>query len=63
VVALFGPTDPQRNGPYGQLDSVVRNARPDQTTYQRGRDYSPLMLSIRVEQVIEAIERRLGISP
>jgi lipopolysaccharide heptosyltransferase I len=63
VVGLFGPTDPQRNGPYGQPDSVVRNARPDQTTYQRGRDYSPLMLSVRVEQVIEAVERRLGISP
>jgi lipopolysaccharide heptosyltransferase I len=63
VIGLFGPTDPQRNGPYGQLGSVVRNARPDQTTYQRGREYSPLMLSIRAEQVIEAIERRLGISP
>jgi len=63
VVGLFGPTDPQRNGPYGQLDSVVRNARPDQTTYQRGRDYSPLMQSIRVEQVIEAIERRLRLTP
>jgi lipopolysaccharide heptosyltransferase I len=23
VVALFGPTDPRRNGPYGQLDRVV----------------------------------------
>lgn len=23
LVALFGPTDPRRNGPYGQLDSVV----------------------------------------
>lgn len=63
VVGLFGPTDPQRNGPYGQLDAVVRNARPDQTSYQRGRDYSPVMLSIRVEQVMEAIERRLGVSP
>lgn len=63
VVGLFGPTDPQRNGPYGQLDSMVRNARPDQTTYQRGRDYSPLMQSIRVDQVIEAIERRLGVTP
>lgn len=24
VVALFGPTDPERNGPYGQLESCVR---------------------------------------
>jgi len=63
VVGLFGPTDPQRNGPYGQLDSVVRNAGPADTTYQRGRDYSPLMQSIRVEQVIEAIEWRMGATP
>lgn len=62
VVGLFGPTDPQRNGPYGQLDSVVRNARPEQTTYRRGADFSPTMLSIRVEQVIAAIERRMGIA-
>ena len=62
VVGLYGPTDPQRNGPYGQLDSVVRNARASQTTYQRGRDDSPLMQSIRVEQVIEAVERRLRVT-
>lgn len=27
VVAIFGPTDPARNGPYGQPDSVVRGGR------------------------------------
>lgn len=63
VVGLFGPTDPRRNGPFGQLESVVRNASPSDTTYQRGREYSPLMQSIRVEQVIETIERRLGAMP
>lgn len=26
VVALFGPTDPRRNGPYGQLANVVESA-------------------------------------
>lgn len=57
VVGLYGPTSPKRNGPYGQLEHVVRNASDEQATYQRGREYSALMLSIRVEQVIAAIEK------
>jgi len=61
VVGLYGPTDPARNGPYGQLEHVVRNADARDTSYKRGADYSPLMKSIRVEQVIAAIERRMGV--
>ncbi|MGH9796285.1 MAG: glycosyltransferase family 9 protein [Candidatus Acidiferrales bacterium] len=60
LVGLYGPTDPKRNGPYGQLDYVVRNATDDQISYKRTGEYSPLMLSIKVEQVIAAIERRMG---
>ncbi len=59
VVGLYGPTDPARNGPYGQIDSVVRNARVSETTYRRGATYSPSMVSITVEQVLRAVERRL----
>lgn len=62
VVGLYGPTDPARNGPYSKEDVVVRNARPEETTYQRGNSYSPCMLSIPVEQVVDAIQRRLGIT-
>jgi heptosyltransferase-1 len=61
VVGLYGPTDPARNGPYTKTDVVVRNAKPDQTTYHRGGEYSPAMLSISVPQVLAAIERRLGV--
>ncbi len=60
VVGLYGPTDPRRNGPYGQLEHVVRNASDAQISYKRTGGYSPLMLSIKVEQVIAAIERRMG---
>jgi heptosyltransferase-1 len=60
VVGLFGPTDPVRNGPYSSEDVVVRNPRFSETTYRRGASYSPSMLSITVEQVLEAVERRLG---
>lgn len=62
VIGLYGPTDPARNGPYGQLEYVVRNARPEDTTYHRGRQYSPAMLAIRVDQVVDAVERRMGVS-
>jgi heptosyltransferase-1 len=61
VVGLYGPTDPARNGPYSQHNVVVRNLRFSETTYRRGASYSAAMLSITVEQVVEAIEKRLGI--
>jgi lipopolysaccharide heptosyltransferase I len=60
VVGLYGPTDPARNGPYSPRDVVVRNARPEQTTYKRSAAPDPSMLSITVEQVLEAVERRRG---
>lgn len=59
AVALFGPTDPARNGPRGSRTVVVRNAAAAQTTYKRGENFSPAMLSIQVEQVLSAIESLL----
>jgi len=60
VVGLYGPTDPVQTGPYCRDDIVVRNARPDETTYNRGSSYAPSMLSITVEQVEAAVARRLA---
>jgi heptosyltransferase-1 len=57
---MYGPTDPARNGPYSAADVVVRNARPQDTTYKRSDRYSPSMLSITVEQVLAAVEQRMG---
>lgn len=59
VVGIYGPTDPSRNGPYWPRDVVVRKAKPEETTYRRSKSPSPAMLAIGVEDVIEAIERRL----
>lgn len=59
VVGLYGPTDPARNGPYSCSDVVVRNAHASVTTYNREASYSASMLSITVDQVLAAIERRL----
>ncbi len=60
VVGLFGPTDPARNGPYSADDVVVRNPRQSQTTYRRGDDYSPSMLSITVDQAFGAVVERMN---
>lgn len=60
VVGLFGPTSPARNGPYCQDDIVVRNAGAAETTYKRRDAYSPTMLSITIDQVADAIVRRLS---
>ncbi len=59
VIGLFGPTDPSRNGPFSADDVIVRNLRASVTTYRRGKSYSTSMLSITVDQVLDAVERRL----
>lgn len=50
VVGLFGPTDPRRNGPYGQIASTVDHFH----AADRG------MESIEAGEVIERMEERLG---
>ncbi|MGB6877611.1 MAG: glycosyltransferase family 9 protein [Candidatus Acidiferrales bacterium] len=59
VVGLYGPTDPARNGPYSPRDVVVRRAQPGETTYRRSSSPSRAMLAITVEDVLDAVERRL----
>jgi len=56
VVALFGPTDPARNGPIPK-GTVLRSAGDPETTYRRGESYAPSMLALSVEQVAAAVER------
>ena len=59
VVALFGPTDPARNGPIPK-GTVLRNAPEEDTTYKRGADYSPSMLALSVEEVCAAVLQEWG---
>jgi lipopolysaccharide heptosyltransferase I len=63
VVGLYGPTDPQRNGPVGGGHVVLRNAGSDATTYKRGDDFSPAMRSLRIEQVEAAVAQWLEAAP
>jgi heptosyltransferase I len=62
VVAMFGPTDPARNGPLPG-GTVLRNAPAEGSTYKRGKTYSDTMLSVSVEQVLEATEREMSAAP
>jgi ADP-heptose:LPS heptosyltransferase len=58
AVALFGPTDPARNGPYGTHDLVLRTKDVD-STYARNEQPHPSMLSIEVDAVFEAVCRSI----
>src|SRR3989442_3996285 len=62
VIALFGPTDPARTGPYGAGHTVLRSGLPCRPTFQR--DWTNVvelecLTSIRPENVIEAAMRLL----
>jgi len=61
AVALFGPTDPARNGPYPPQEIVLRGPTAV-TTYKRSDTTDPSFLDLSVDQVYEAVQRRLGVS-
>jgi heptosyltransferase-1 len=56
--AVFGPTDPVRNGPYGGDFQVFRISGV-RTTHRRTTAIDPSMRAITPEQVFEALEARV----
>jgi lipopolysaccharide heptosyltransferase II len=63
AVALFGPTDPRRTGPYGQLDHVVRlNLSCVPCLSSRCRYAKPFecLRALPVNVVFEAVKERLN---
>jgi heptosyltransferase-1 len=62
VVAIFGPTDPARNGPYGTPSVVLRNPSST-TTHARNPHSDEAMLAIDVEAVIAAARTLLSPTP
>lgn len=58
-VAVFGPTDPARNGPYGGTLTVLR-ATTASTTYRRDENVSCAMSSISAAQVYEELCRTMS---
>ena len=59
--AIFGPTDPARNGPRGGDFHVFRQPGAP-TTHKRGRAIHPAMRSIAPEAVFAALEARAACS-
>jgi heptosyltransferase-1 len=53
VVAIFGPTDPARNGPFATRSVVLRNPGSP-TTLTRHAQPDPGMLEITTDQVVQA---------
>ncbi len=55
VVALFGPTDPMRNGPWGPgRKTIVRDAA-SVTSYKRSAEVDHGLARVSVEQVMQAV--------
>ena len=62
LVGIFGPTDPDRNGPWAEDDAVVSRFRVCGCHYQRAcRMSSWCLLDITPREVLELADRRLGL--
>ena len=59
VVAIFGPTDPKRNGPYG-TKSIVLRSPASCTSLSHTSTPDPGLVRISSEEVIGATRRLLG---
>jgi heptosyltransferase-1 len=60
VVAIFGPTNPARNGPFGTASIVLRSAS-SMTNHARNREPEKGLLEISPGEVIAAARKLLGL--
>jgi lipopolysaccharide heptosyltransferase I len=61
LVGIFGPTDPQRNGPWNEDDLVVSRYRACACHYQRQcRISSRCLVDITPKEVMALVDRRLA---
>ena len=61
-VAIFGPTDPARNGPYGETLTVLRSPRAV-TSYKRLSSIDESMRSVTPDAAFEALKTQLTRRP
>jgi heptosyltransferase-1 len=59
VVALFGPTDPLRTGPYGKGHKVIRMDLPCSPCFLKTCETRQCMREITVEDVFQAVRKKL----
>jgi heptosyltransferase I len=63
VVALFGPTDPRRTGPYGQVDQVFQNRLPCVPCMKASCSYAKPLECLRAippKLVVDRVEQLLN---
>lgn len=60
VVALFGPTDPERTGPYGRSHTVIRSALECSPCFLKSCDSRQCMHNITVDQVFQSVKEKLS---
>jgi heptosyltransferase-1 len=59
VVGIYGPTCPVRNGPWGKDNAVVVHTLPCSLCYKRTCPEENACMDIEVDEVFEAVTRRL----
>jgi ADP-heptose:LPS heptosyltransferase len=59
VIALFGPTDPARTGPYGAGHTIIRAELPCSPCFLKKCSTKKCMDDISTQQVFAAVERKL----
>ncbi len=60
VIALFGPTDPARTGPFGKGHRVIRAEVPCSPCFRKKCKHCECMARIRPEEVFQAVGALLG---
>ena len=60
TVALFGPTDPSRTGPYGNGHTIVRKEMPCSPCFLKKCDTKRCMEEIGVDEVFEAVKESIN---
>jgi 3-deoxy-D-manno-octulosonic-acid transferase/heptosyltransferase-1 len=59
VVALFGPTSPERTGPYGEGHVVIRHGLPCSPCFRKTCETLECMKTISVDEVLHAVKEQL----
>ena len=59
VIALFGPTDPARTGPYGVGHTIIRTGLPCSPCLLKKCPTRQCMVNILPQQVFDAVEKKL----
>jgi ADP-heptose:LPS heptosyltransferase len=59
VIALFGPTDPVRTGPYGKGHTIIKTDLACSPCFLKKCATKKCMRDISPEQVLEVIEQKI----